>query len=865
MSSKQDRITDAMKERISQLESELSQCKHHLSEVFQQKESIECDIEALQKEAHDVVAQWVAKSTDLQTKLDASVSQVGVAKDELLLSKRSNEVLQRRLQDADETNRVQAEELSHLQKVQHDQAARLAAMEKDFFSASQQNIHYENLASKMDLEMKQVVEEMRSLIQEKNILIDAVAELKEENRSLEASCCETRNSIGKLENEVAEYKHRLHQVLAIWKLDQEERGVREEIVFQFGAFCLGVLWDKAKENINDKALLQKKHQTLEAEIDVLRKEISLYETEVQKKSFELSVLHQDHDKATSNLSQQIRLLEQDITELQDSQTNQNQIVEFLHRELENSTTQSERYKSLNEDLSTEFKAVKESYSSLLLEYNELKVCEERSQRELNAKIALLTDENKNIRVNYDLRLEEIMKENRRLLERLSFTEMESVKHAEVEARLIVKLSQSKEWSILLSDYSSQLVNCLRDNYGQILFLSKEVGLKESLLQEKNEMNYVLSEKLDALEKKVLLKQYEITQLESKMLDLSSELETSTTTCKEVTTDNTWLKEQVESMRHELGELDELLNFNLNEMREESERQQLEQKRLLQQIHRYEALLRQSQEKINSLGEHGMMLATDSEAISKTLLLTEGELLKAKEELAASHQREEALMEQKRQIESNLLQLQKKHVTVDSQTAVLQEQLQTQEAKLRLLSTSSRQEMEAVKIKLNSFIEKYEEAEARVSDLSKRIKASENIQSNLRESYQKAKAALEEAKQRCCKDTETIQKLLEERQSLEKERDTIVEKYNRVYDMLKSLKKDSVGKFADEAQKLSDLCFQQEVELQQLRHQNIMLKRGIRKLPVASSADNHIERPIFVERLNLTEGPLRCPKKRPSLN
>ncbi|RNE94868.1 BRCT domain-containing protein, partial [Trypanosoma conorhini] len=299
-----------------------------------------------------------------------------------------------------------------------------------------------------------------------------------------------------------------------------------------------------------------------------------------------------------------------------------------------------------------------------------------------------------------------------------------------------------------------------------------------------------------------LKRDEVTRLESKVVEVSAELKASKSTCEEVINDNAWLKEQVESMRRELGELDELLNSNLNEMREESERQQLEHERLLQEIHRYDELLRQSQDKVKSLEEQGVMLATNNEAISKTLLLTEGELLSSKKELAAAHQREKLLAEQKREIEFSLQQLQRKHVTVDSQTTALQEKLQTQEAKLHLIITSSRQEMENVKIKLNSFIEKYEEAEARVSELSKRIQESEKVQNNLREAYQKAKSALEEAKQRCCKDTDTIKKLLEERQSLEIEREVIVEKYNRVHDMLNSLKKDSVGKFADEAQKLS---------------------------------------------------------------
>ncbi|RNF10933.1 BRCT domain-containing protein, partial [Trypanosoma conorhini] len=491
MTSKQDRITDAMKERIAQLERELSLCKHHLSEVVEQKETIECDVEALQKEAHDVVAQWVAKSSELQTKLDESVAQVVVVRNELLITKSSNDDLQRRLQDAHETNHVQAEELNQLKKASQDYAAKLARMEKDFSSASQQNIHYETLVSKMDLEMKQATEEMRALMQEKDVLIEVVAELREEKRSLEEARFEAKNFIGRLQNEVTDCERRLQQLLLIQSLDEEEFHAREEIVFQWGNFYLNALLAEAKENIHGNSLLQRKHQNLEAGINLLRKEKSLLETEVEKTSAELSALRQDYDKTTSNLSQHVRLLEQDITELQDSQISQKQIVDFLRKELDNSTAQIERYKSLNEDLNTEFKAVKDCYSSLLLEYNELRLSEERCQRETNAKITLLTDENKNIRADRDDRLQKLLKENTTLLERLSCTEREVLEHAELQARLILEVSKNNEWSTLLFYYASHLANWLQENDGQLRMMREEVDLKESFLKEKDEMNHTL--------------------------------------------------------------------------------------------------------------------------------------------------------------------------------------------------------------------------------------------------------------------------------------------------------------------------------------------------------------------------------------
>ncbi|EAN89560.1 hypothetical protein C3747_70g77 [Trypanosoma cruzi] len=865
MASKQDRISDAMKERIIQLEKELCQCKHHLSESVQQKEALECDIDALQKEAHDVVAQWVAKSSELQTKLDESLSQIGALKNDLLISKNRNDDLQHCLKDADAANCLQVEELHRLKKAQDDHAARLAAIEKDFASASQQNIHYENLVSKMDLEMKQVVEEVNSLRKERDTLVETAAELREENCRLEAAHFKAKNFIGLLEDKLAGRQQLLHQFSYKMLLDEEERHARDEIVFQWGTLYVNVILAEAKHHIQSNSFLQTKHQELEEEINLLRKEKTLLETEFHKKSNELSSLRQEYDKTTGDLSQHVCLLEQDIAELQDAQIGQKQIVELLQKELELSTAQNELNKSLKEDLSTEFKAVKDCYSSLLLEYNELRVNEQRRQQELNAKITFLTEENKNIRAENDACFQEVMKENTNLRVYLASTERNNLEHIERGERLTVEVFQSNEWALLFSDYSARLVNWLNESNEQIWTMRKEMNLKETSLKEKEDMNCALCEKLDALEKGFSSKQNDITQLESKVVELSSELKSSKETCEETVNDNTWLKEQVETMRRELGELDELLNSNLNEMREDSERQQMEHERLIKEIHRYEDLIRQSQEKSNLLDERCHILSTDNEAISKTLLLTEDELSNAKKEIAVMHQRERVLLEEKRKIELNFIQLQKKHVTADSQTALLQEQLQTQEAKLQILGKSSRQEMENMKMKLNNFIEKYEEAEARVSAFSKSMRDSENIQCNLREAYQRAKAALEEAKQRCSKDTETIQKLLEERQNLENEREVIVQKYNRVQEMLKSLKKDSVGKFPDEIQKLSDLCFQQEVELQQLRHQNIILKKCIKKLPVTANADNQIERPVFVERLNLAEGPLRRPKKRSVLN
>ncbi|ORC84714.1 BRCT domain-containing protein [Trypanosoma theileri] len=859
MVSKEERINEAMRERISQLEEELKLCKHHLSETIRNKEVLECDIDALQKEAHVVVAQWATKANELSSELDKSVSEVEKLRDELKHSEKVNDDLRQRLKDAEAVDSLHEEELHILKMANENLTEKVSAAERDFCSASQRIIQYEDLVSKMDLEMKQSIEDIKTLTKEKSRLIEVNAELREEKGKLELLYYEARDLSKRLEEELMSSQKSLYRCNSLIVFFEEESCSRNRIVFEWQSFFLEYISSQGEKNKICLLELEKKAEDLQQNNILLQEEKDSLETQLREASAEFSSSQIEYNTTIQELRDQVRLLENDVAELQDSQVNQNRILETIQEEFDKSVARCRVLESTKEELETEFRAVKECYSSLLLEYNDVRVNEQKRLHELNAKISLLTDEKTIIRNDYETRLQEVLTENALLCENMASTRHDIIFHLEYEERLMLEVMFYEEWLSLVLDRNSKVLSWSSGIHAQLLAAMKDINLLEESMNKRQTENDELREELENTKKEFASEKSHLTLLESKVEQLTSELNTSRKKYEEVLNDNNWLKEQVESMRIELGELDGLLNSSLNEMREESEKQKLEQERLISEIRRYEDLLQRSQERIDSLDERCRILASENEAMTKTLILTEGELQDLKEENKKKLQRDRMLTEQNKKLESTLLQMQKEYANSDNQSTILKEQLKTQETKIHIISTSARQEIEAMKIKLNSFIEKCEKADQRVANLSESLQESENNLGNLREAYQRARVALEEAKQRCCKDAETIQKLLENRESLMQERDTVVQKYNRIHDILKGVKKENSGRVTDEIHRLSNLCSQQEVELQQLRHQNVVLKRGIIKLP--ENTGEQLERPVFVERLNLMEGPIRRPKKR----
>ncbi|KAH9597434.1 hypothetical protein LSM04_005579 [Trypanosoma melophagium] len=859
MVSKEERINEAMRERISQLEEELKLCKHHLSETIRNKEVLECDIDALQKEAHVVVAQWATKANELNSELDKSVAEIEKLRGDLTHSEKLNDDLRQRLKDAEALSALNTEEL-HVLKLAHENLSeKVSAAERDFCSASQRVIQYENLVSKMDLEMKQSMEEIKSLTKEKSRLIEVNMGLREEKGELESLYHEARDLSKRLEEELMNSRQSSYNYNFLIAFFEEESCGRESIIFEWQSFFLDYISSRGEENKIRLLGLEKKFEEFQKNNILLREEKSSLETQLHEARAEFSSSQNEYNATIKNLRDQVRLLENDVAELQDSQVNQKRILETIQEEFDKSVEHCRVLASTKEELETEFRAVKECYSSLLLEYNDLRVSEQKRLHELNAKISLLTDEKNIIRNDYETRLRDVLTENALLCEDMTSMRQCIIFHLESEERLSLEITLYEEWLTLVLERNSNVLSWSSGIHFQLLDALKDINIIEKQLNEKETENEDLRGELENVKKEFASQKSYMTFLESKVEQLNSDLDSSRKKCEDVMSDNNWLKDQVESMRRELEELDGLLNSSLNEMREEGERQKLEQERLICEVHKYEDLLHRSQERIDSLDERCTILTSENEAMTKTLILTEGELLGLKEENKIKEQRDRMLTEQNKKLESTLSQIQKEYATSDGQNTMLKEQLKTQEAKIHIITTSARQEIEAMKVKLNNFIEKHEKAEEQVTILSNSLQESENNLGNLREAHQKAKLALEEAKQRCCKDSETIQRLLENRESLMQERDIVIRKYNRLHDILKGVKKEHSGRVTDEIHRLSDLCSQQEVELQQLRHQNILLKRGIIRLP--ESTGEQSERPVFVERLNLTEGPIRRPKKR----
>ncbi|EAN77840.1 uncharacterized protein TEOVI_000827000 [Trypanosoma equiperdum] len=861
MSSKQERIADAMKERVTQLERELRECQQQLQEALQRGDDIQCAKEALQCEAHDIVDQWSRKTAELQTKLNECLCELSEARRLIALSEDRNTGLQNQLQQLEAHHLSQFQELEKYETQNKELSEKLAATERSLCFASQQVGAMEGRVNEMVAEIEQKSEQITSLSRKEDMLAEALLELQKSRKQAETIYNEGRERVSLLDDELSRAKRLLARTRDALLLTEQEVFCRCKIIADEANTMVGALFNQLLSAIHSnesygEALKEAQHNSAS-----LAEENGLLLLKLQEAEQDLSKLRVEQGQETATCREQIRLLELDVRELQDARINWSRELEAVQNELGRSETNRHTLEESKMSLNAELKIVKDCYSTLLVEHDELKISVQIMRRESEAEISRLVTEKASAMNSYEMKLQEVCMRNTTLNQILKFKEHEMLCHRESNGRQSILVENYHELVGLTQLYISKCEFIHSRMYNQVLDSREKIASLTQTISEKQLENSKLVSIARDLEEKVTSAQNDAKMFRSKVVELSTALNSNREEADNLVSENKWLSDQVFGMREELRDIDVLFNCTLNDMREQGENQQREREMLSEEVNRYEKLLQKSQQKISRCEERCSVFAAEKAAMLKTLTLAEEELLTAKSECSRAREREQFSLKEKGILEKELSQMRRDYVSSTNQVKALMEELRTHDVKQQLMNSSSRTEVEATKTKLNTYIELYENANVQVAQLTKSLQESRDAYDNLHESHQKAKVALEDAKQRCCHDAQEIQKALEERQRIASERDTLVEKYNKVHDVLKLIKKENSGTMAEEVRKLSDLCSQQEAELQELRHQNVILKRGIVK--VADETHNPVERGKFVERLNLAEGPLRRPKKRPA--
>ncbi|KAG5492443.1 hypothetical protein JKF63_01021 [Porcisia hertigi] len=839
MSQKQDRINDVLAQRISQLEDELQSSRCELSAALGQKDRAEKEIKLLKDEAFEVVEQWSAENTDLRRRLSdvekkSTADQAALRNrdDTIACLKEELGVAQQLL--AQHTTDIQDQQQKHLdlERENAELLKTLASTKADLSSSAQRVADYEHLVTKFQVELKDMLASRKKDAEALDCLRSSLAQSTAENQALREAGANVSSSMERLLERVT-------------KLKEEKESLRKN------NDCL--------LSANDE-LTRQRHRDEEKQRQ-LSEEVAQLQQNCDRAEKQFVVTTRALQESQSAAEQQLQLiqtLESDVREQKDREISTKKMLCELQTELLRLNEQLNETSKQKEDLDTEFTAVKDSYATTLMEFDNYKRTSSIALAAVQAEFSTFKRDSTERCMLAEQSSSTAWSSVQELTGALRAQQLSDLAQREQIMRSSILLDQQVSFDAALEHRFHALQVQLSDS-SQALVRAEELLIQSEISAAKT------SEELSTLSKCCRTNEQITTEQRKALSLLESQLNQSGAQFKQVALerdnfaqDNAWLKDQVESMRQELGGLDELLNANLNEIREENERLQLENDSLKHRIAAADQKCEAAGARITDLETVLSDLEGELRAQTKTLEITEAELQALKAQ--AQNFSTSLDISKKRCEELEILHIEstRSNSALMLQVTQLQERLGTQDSKLSLILSDKRKESENMKHKFNAYVEKCEKFEKLLHAESKARKDVENACASAKEQNMKLRSALDELKIRCASDASTIKELLAERDDLIRDRDIIVEKYNKLHDAFRNVRREAHGKVADELKRVMELAISQEAELQTLRQQNSTLKKSISMF--VESAQPKAEA-VFMERLNLTEGPLRYPKKR----
>lgn len=843
---KHERILDTLKQRITQLEHELRESTGRLHSALEQNEESKKEMDLLRTEAHDVVGQWEKEATDVRrkleashthvTKLTASLWETAAAKEQLV---HQVESLEKISGDYSASVRAQQDQIAGLETEKVEAAAHLAKSQREFAEAMQQIKEYEELTVAMQRELQSLTETHGTTSAKVESLKKALAQAADDLSRTRAHKDEISAHAEKLLRRISELKSLNDQLCDDTQITQQHS--KAHLVELENVKMLLV------EETSQRKQFEAQLVEVSAEKERLSAEVVTLTTAVEN---------------TEGVSQQqleiISGLERDVQELQDAGIVQGKFLEEFQQQkdiLDNELAAAVKGK---EEADAQFGTIKECYSSTLMEANEYKMKAEAARSDVQHELE---------------QYRTVMTEALAFSDQRGEAALESVKHL----RGALQSAQLRE--LLLSEQhgrSDVTLAAQQDRISSIHAFSQDCAshartLEILLANNTSEFGTVMADKAAVVEKygalsmRMSAADEELTQLrksfaalESKAAKSAAEGKTLEEQNAALQRDNEWLKDQVKAMRTDLGDLDELLNANLNQMQEENEKLSTANHSLQATIDELRTSESSSVAKIAQYQENFSAMENEFAAQSKTLDVAEADLRAANEDIDKLQNTVARAMARVEDAEQRISELSRNNALLATQNHTMKEQMRGQEERLNIIVADKRREVDALRVKMNQCVNKSEQFEAAMLHEKQVCAELEKALSTSKDGAAKMRAALEEVKERCASDATSLKQLISERDELLRDRDVIVERYNRLHDAFRNAKRETNGKVADELRKMLDFSSRQESELQQLRRENITLKKSVSMFVTSAKPEAEA---IFTERLNLTEGAIRHPKKR----
>lgn len=678
---------------------------------------------------------------------------------------------------------------------------------------------------------------------EKSKSDDAILEeLKKKLEKSSAELLETKTQVQNQVNENSTLKQHLQQISA------EAHKLYHRVIAQ----------DK---ELNEKQGLEAHLHNKELEIEALQKQVAesqnnnnTFVTRIAALESELQNVNRrlmDTEQIATNQSDAFRQLEERYRESQ---------VERA-QEIERSSELNKTLLSLNEEFTRVSKENEQHRSTMatLQEHLTASLQESRANKE-----------------KYDRHLEDLKVRHEKNISDLKHDLKRSQKDYDAlflsHNALSGIASESKQRQFFFQEMESRFkLNLLffedlqRQMLPMILDMRVKIQEKDAAILTCQKTIHSLNEKAKDLDRQLVHYRAQSTDTESK---LSEMLETSAATTSklahalqtvetlqaknaEMESDNIYLKNHVETLSQELNEMDENIWLEIKKLEKINDGLKNENAGLRTAVAELSAAKKDSSTQLSKTRKELELLRREYEAQSNALNLTECELIatKTKESSFTATLRETNKKLDDAESKNGALRVQQKKLeqTVES----LQNKLEEATEKYNLILRDKRAEIEALKERLTRSVELTEKQETSIFSTTKAIEDYEKNISFLKNAYSKIK-------EKSAQDEETLKKLQQEQEELLRQKRVTEEKVASLQEALSSKNKKESSKVLEEMKKLIDLCSFQETELQKLRRENVVMKNSLSMF--VTTAPPKAET-IFTERLNLTEGPRRHPRKR----
>lgn len=845
-----DKIRETMSERVAQLERELRYTKELLFVEKSERSKYESALDSLRTDANQLVDQWERNATREKQNCEKVSKELELIKKELQIS---------------------TDEMSRLQDKYQEIQTKLLSKEEDYRS------------------VKNECDELRESIKKYTNLVGT---LEEEKVASSAQLLSSNEVVQQLKNDLLHEKeqrtHYLSQLNSqgeeLRKYQTENENLREHL--QNVSFDAEKMLRRTIE-LNEKYnFVEKENKQLESlvssmssEIELLKKQIDHLQKEKDKLTEESQLILKRNESDEQVLSTKIAALETEISVLNNKLSDvleiaRNQSDAFS--QLEGSAKRLQMERAKDEETITQLKLKLESISDEFTKKsieNEKLVDELRTLRE---QMNNVVDERDKLKEQKSLEIEEKIKTyNTYLAEsKNAIFEMEkkysSLASSYQSLTANVALNDQKLLAFSEANARSNIVQCYlqdisEDMVNTLLGLQRKLCEKETLISQSEVVISQTHKKLHEVEEEAKCahdyyterekifdeQQKALSTVQLKLAEAKENSEEKRHVLTQLEDDNIFLKKQVESLTKELDEVDAIVIAQMNELQEINDNLKKENKRQL-------AFVEELSQKFTTESQQHALLRSQYDrcqseyiAQSKALGLTESELIDAKNKEHLLMKKLSATLtklgEEEAKVSGLMVLKSKLECTVDS----LHHQLAQASEKYNSVLNSKREEINSLREKLTKNMELVEKQETSMSDTYRSIENYEKTILNL-------KAANNKLKTRTSECTAELERTRNERENLLRERDIMIKKYNDLQDSLPSKQKEAVEKVSTELKKIISLCTTQENELEKLRRENFLLKNSLNMFVTTTQPKTET---IFTERLNLTEGPLRHPKKR----